>query len=176
MHPPDFEANLTATVPPLLRTCEDCVCFVLSPQDSDRQNCTFFAGLLWKFSLRGLFNSERRTMRTMPLFVQGRASTSAADIRSEELPGLNAELGFRKRHCTQCVAFPVKQLHRSFIEQPHRLHKHAHRAVRRHDSSPRFLRREASDASASPPSTTVIWQAGFQPRESAAHRIKRVRR
>lgn len=45
-HQPDFEANLTATVPSLLRTREDCVCFMLSPQDSDRQNCHLFDSLL----------------------------------------------------------------------------------------------------------------------------------
>ena len=38
MHQPEFEKALTATVPFLLMSCEDYVCFVLSLQDLDRQN------------------------------------------------------------------------------------------------------------------------------------------
>ena len=38
MHRPEFEKVVTATVPSLLMLCEECVCFVLSLQDLDRQN------------------------------------------------------------------------------------------------------------------------------------------
>lgn len=38
MHRPEFEKVLTATVPSLLMLYEDCVGFMLSLQDLDRQN------------------------------------------------------------------------------------------------------------------------------------------